>query len=482
MIITEGGAGIGNGHISRCTSLYEAFEEKGIVPELVINGDETYGALLRDKNYLILDWLKERKRLHELTEGADVAVIDSYLGEPDFYRDVSSSTGVGIYMDDYKRMDYPSGIVVNGSIGAEDLHYPRKEGITYLLGPRYIPLRRAFRYVPEKTLNERVKGIVVTLGGNDARNITPGIMRTLHDNHGELTKTVIIGPGFRNREEIEREADSRTTMMYCSDAEEMKALMFESDIAISAGGQTLYELARVGVPAIAVAVADNQMDNIGGWQKAGFVEYAGRWEDKEVLRNISDKVEALEDIRARQRMSQIGRSVVDGKGAQRIVARIRGVFTKGALVVRRAEVKDMSAVFELSNDPEIRRNSFHEEGIGLDDHRLWFAGKLSSTDCVFLVAEAAGVFIGQVRFDVTGEEAVISLGIGSDFRGLGLGQDILQKAIVHLKAHLPAVTMIRAYIKVENFLSVKFFERARFRFVRKRVLHNQNALEYVLHV
>ena len=36
-IITEGGKNIGFGHITRCLSLYQAFEEKGILPKFIIN-------------------------------------------------------------------------------------------------------------------------------------------------------------------------------------------------------------------------------------------------------------------------------------------------------------------------------------------------------------------------------------------------------------------------------------------------------------
>ena len=35
-ILTEGGENKGFGHITRCTSLYQAFEEKGIIPEFIV--------------------------------------------------------------------------------------------------------------------------------------------------------------------------------------------------------------------------------------------------------------------------------------------------------------------------------------------------------------------------------------------------------------------------------------------------------------
>jgi hypothetical protein len=42
LILTEGGKNTGFGHIIRCISIYQAFEECGINPVLIINGDESY--------------------------------------------------------------------------------------------------------------------------------------------------------------------------------------------------------------------------------------------------------------------------------------------------------------------------------------------------------------------------------------------------------------------------------------------------------
>lgn len=39
-IITEGSKNKGFGHITRCLSLYQAFEEKEIIPEPILNSDD----------------------------------------------------------------------------------------------------------------------------------------------------------------------------------------------------------------------------------------------------------------------------------------------------------------------------------------------------------------------------------------------------------------------------------------------------------
>jgi UDP-2,4-diacetamido-2,4,6-trideoxy-beta-L-altropyranose hydrolase len=321
-IITEGSRDIGFGHITRCTSLYQAFEEKSISPVFIIRGDETVRDFLRDISYKIFNWIEEVDNLFDFIKNADVAIIDSYLADYEFYKKISNLIKLPVYIDDNRRIDYPRGIVINGTIYAEEMDYPVKKDVTYLLGSKYIPIRKEFWYIPEKKINENINSILITFGGDDARNITPKVLTLLTKGYLSLTKNVIIGKGFKNVEEIKSASDGNTNLLYYPQAEGMKNIMLESDIAISASGQTLYELAGVGVPAIAVAVADNQMNNVKGWQKAGFIEYAGLWENKDILENIKNNLNILEDRRMRERISKIGKIFVDGKGARRIVEEI----------------------------------------------------------------------------------------------------------------------------------------------------------------
>jgi UDP-2,4-diacetamido-2,4,6-trideoxy-beta-L-altropyranose hydrolase len=321
-IITEGSRDTGFGHITRCTSLYQAFEEKGVLPIFLINGDETVKDLLNNRNHDIFNWLTDEKRLLTFTEHADVVIIDSYLADYELYEKISGLVKGSVYIDDNKRIDYPRGVVVNGTVYAEELNYPKKIGVDYLLGSQYIPIRKEFWDVPDKRIREHIETIMITFGGDDMRNLTPKVLRIINDNFPSINKKVVIGRGFKNALQIEAQKDDKTYFIHYPDAEGIKQVMLESDIAVSAAGQTLYELARVGVPTIAVAVADNQMNNVKGWMKAGFIEYAGWWEDMLVLENITASIEKLSNKNLRLNKNHIGKMFVDGKGATRIVDEI----------------------------------------------------------------------------------------------------------------------------------------------------------------
>ncbi|MFA5822205.1 MAG: hypothetical protein WC853_03930 [Thermodesulfovibrionales bacterium] len=56
-----------------------------------------------------------------------------------------------------------------------------------------------------------------------------------------------------------------------------------------------------------------------GCQKTGFIEYAGWWEEQDVLEKTVNSLRLLQDVNIRRHRSIIGKTYVDGQGARRIV-------------------------------------------------------------------------------------------------------------------------------------------------------------------
>ncbi len=318
-ILTEGGRDIGFGHITRCFALYDAFLEIGLKPEFIIHGDESITGLFNDKRYKLLKWFDNPNLLINNIFDADIAIIDSYLADSDIYIKIADAVKIAVFMDDNNRIKYPNGVVINGAIYAHELDYPCSEGVHYLLGPSFQPLRREFWNVPEKIINDEVSSVMITFGGEDIRNLTPGLLQLLKDHFPTLKKNVIIGKGYRNVKEIESIKDESIQLYYGIGAGDMKDVMLKSDIAISAGGQTLYELARIGVPTIAVAVAENQIRNIEFWERVGFTESFIFVQDEELFVFIKKKIEKLKDKNIRIDISKKGKDLVSGIGAKNIV-------------------------------------------------------------------------------------------------------------------------------------------------------------------
>jgi spore coat polysaccharide biosynthesis predicted glycosyltransferase SpsG len=318
-ILTEGGKDIGFGHITRCTAIYQMFQEREIQPTFIINDDESACKQFGDSS-ISFDWQNDTERLFSYVEDADVVFIDSYLAGYNLYETISKMVKMAVYFDDEIRIPYPKGFVVNGAIFAERMPYPKRKEVIYLLGAQYAPLRKEFWDVPAKSLRNNIESVMITFGGADIRNITPKILKLLQDDYPELSVKVIVGAGFQNIVEIERHEGNNTKLIYNPNASEMRDIMFESDVAISAGGQTLYELARTGVPTIGICAADNQLQSIIGWQEVGFLKCARWYTDEDMEKGLVSFMKELSCVDVRARMSRAGRVLIDGKGTDRVVS------------------------------------------------------------------------------------------------------------------------------------------------------------------
>ncbi|MDD5005727.1 MAG: UDP-2,4-diacetamido-2,4,6-trideoxy-beta-L-altropyranose hydrolase [Candidatus Omnitrophica bacterium] len=305
-VLTEGGKNIGFGHITRCVALYEAFKERNIEPTLIIKGDKNIVDLLKGKNYKIFNWLKEQNKLFKMLTEADIVIIDSYLANKDLYNRISGIINEKslVMIDDYRRIKYPHGIVVNPSIYGDKLNYSQRDSSDYLLGKDYIILRKEFRETSvNKIIKKRVKDILIMSGGINHSDLMHKIINYLKNKFN--FNFHIVEPN-KNR----------------FNAKEILNLMLKADICISGGGQTTYELARIGIPTIGICFAENQRLNLEEWQKRGFIEYVGWYKNKGLLNRIENSINKFMPYKKRARFSRIGRNLVDGKGVGRIINKL----------------------------------------------------------------------------------------------------------------------------------------------------------------
>lgn len=314
-ILTEGNKKIGFGHITRGMSLYQAFETRGIVPEFLINGDNSILDLVKGANYQMFDWFDERKRLFEIIADADIVIVDSYLADKSLYDKISKAfhNRILVIIDDYNRIEYPVGIIVNPSIYGHKVNYTRKEGTTYLLGNDYVILQKEFWNVPPKSINKGVKNILITFGGINHSDLVYKIVNNLKNKFGFTFNAITAKSDYSS--------ESETINFYEQvNAKTMRNLMLKADICISGGGQTSYELAKVGVPSIGICFAENQKLNLEGWYEKGVIAYAGWHKGDNLLEKIETTINKLVPYEERVHRSKQGRNYIDGKGAKRIVS------------------------------------------------------------------------------------------------------------------------------------------------------------------
>jgi UDP-2,4-diacetamido-2,4,6-trideoxy-beta-L-altropyranose hydrolase len=328
IFLTEGSKKIGFGHITRCLSIYQAFKFKGFDPKFIINADASAKNILKNTNYLLTDWIENKNILYNEIKNTDVLFIDSYLADISVYKKLSNIAKLCVYIDDYERLDYPKGIILNANIHAEKLFLNKKNDNIYLLGTKYIPLRKEFWEIPNKIIKKEVKNIMITFGGDDSKNMTPKILNFFNENYPDFNKYIIIGKAFTNKKGIENIADKNTHLIYYADANKMKETMLLSDIVISAAGQTLYEICATKTPAISITIANNQIGNALGFHEKKLIYYIGNYDDKNIYDNLAHYIEKLKSYDTRKDISNNMNQAVNPKGAIYVTKNILNILGK----------------------------------------------------------------------------------------------------------------------------------------------------------
>lgn len=454
IILTEGGKDYGFGHVARCSSIYQAFLEYGISPKFIINGDDSVKSILNDIPFEVNNWLNN----FDFYDSSDIVIIDSYLANFDFYEKISNKCPLTVYIDDNNRLKYPKGIIVNGTLDVTNMNYSKREEVLYLVGKEFVPLRSDFWNISTLNVKEDIENVLITTGGNDLRNLTPKILDLLNIHYPNIIKKVIIADSFTNTSEIESLKNDNIELIYSPDSKKMAEVMSDIDLAISASGQTLYELACVGIPTIAIGIIENQANNIKNWQKIGFIEYAGCWNNERLLNNVLEKIDYLNDKNVRKDKNLIGTHAIDGKGSLRIAKNILTEYYKKYSIFREIKQDDCLKIFEIANDDEVRQSSFNSDKIELEDHKRWFKNILQSDSTKFYVLEFNEDIIGQIRFDFDEEFPVISISLNKKYRGLGLSKYLLYKGIESDK-----YAKLVAYIKKDNLKSIALFRSMEFK-------------------
>lgn len=302
LILTEGGKDTGFGHTARCLALYQGFKHKGIIAEIIVNGDESVRNIFGNIKYTNINWVVKKEEVVKIVKDYNIVIIDSYLADLDFYKTISNIVETPVYIDDLKRLDYPKGIIVNPSIAGGKLKYSFKKWHRYLLGKEFVILRKVFWHVPDKNVKKNIKNILISFGGKDNSSLIYAIREYLRSK-GNFN--IDIKDANQNK----------------ATAKEMVKSMLKADVCISGGGQTIYELARIGVPTIGICLAKNQLLNLKECSQIGLLDFIGWYNDNRLMSRIEMALEGF-DYKKRLKMNQVCKKYIDGKGSKRITKEI----------------------------------------------------------------------------------------------------------------------------------------------------------------
>lgn len=324
----DGDAGIGLGHVSRCLTLADELVRQGQRVLFVTRDlDEGVRGMTRRRGHAV-ELLPERvsraEELHRLAARiaesgtSAMLVVDGYDFDLAYQRDLRAAGAALACIDDLAAGPQAADIILNQNLWAEPaLYRDVPSGARLLLGPRYALLKPEFRQAPAVADAKRGPRVLVAMGGGDSADVTGRIAGWIERSRAAEV-VLLAGPGYPHLARLRRWTEARAPRFSVVHAPENVAeLMAGADAAVCGGGVTLLELIRLGVPSMAIVLAENQARNVRAFAAAGSAVDLGGIErlDGERLTAMLDGL--LGDPERRRQISAKARRICDGLGAWR---------------------------------------------------------------------------------------------------------------------------------------------------------------------
>ncbi len=150
---------------------------------------------------------------------------------------------------------------------------------------------------------------------------------------------------------------------------------------------------------------------------------------------------------------------------------------KNVITIRKVNLEDLDFTYLLSNETIIRENSYNKEPILYANHQKWFSNKVQNKSAFYYTGEYNRQSVAFLRIDVTSKENIIGIAISKGFRGKGLAVPFLK--LISEEFVKKTNKKITAYIKIDNILSIKSFERAGYVFDEECQVNGEKSVKYI---
>jgi UDP-2,4-diacetamido-2,4,6-trideoxy-beta-L-altropyranose hydrolase len=322
---------IGIGHVMRCLALAQEWRDRGgevavISQELPLHLRERFRAerIAVEQSRGVSGNSGDAEHLANRAEQLEArwVVVDGYSFGTDYQQKVKSRGFKLLFVDDSASAgQYAGDLLLNQNVDATELMYRDRVGSArLLLGPRYALLRQEFRRTrpPNRDFTNPAQKLLVTFGGTDpaglSRKATEAVQLL-----GNIALEVrfLMGataPALQCMKQIALPGNAKLIV----DPRSMVESMLWADAALTAAGSTCWELCYMGIPALVVIVAENQVRIAQGLEVSGAAENLGHHSRLSAADIAQAIASLLSRPVSRKELSTHARALVDGYGAARV--------------------------------------------------------------------------------------------------------------------------------------------------------------------
>ncbi len=316
---------IGTGHLARCLSLSKELGGKGgecvffvKSNDVDLSAYDTSGATVEQLDYSVSDKNATATLLKD--HGPfDWLIVDHYGLDRPWEEHVHAFVPRIMVIDDLNRDHHCDLLLDQNFFRDQTIRYPRlrSEGVPLLIGPEYALLRSEFRGIPHRVGPRKdTTRVNLFFGGADASNLTTIAIEAIRSlQMGAIAADVIVGSANPHRRAVKKLCDSLRWCTYHEQVSNIAELFMRADIGFGAGGSAVWEKCAVGLPTVAVCVADNQIGPMEELEHIGAI----------ILHKGDHDTSGFADILKRSinsphldRVAAVGRKLYDGMGTERV--------------------------------------------------------------------------------------------------------------------------------------------------------------------
>ena len=289
---------LGAGHLMRCLTLAQQVRRRGATVEFICaDFSDHMGALVQQQGFelhmlevsrgtggaQLFDWSMDASCTSDIAGGQpwDWLVVDHYRIDARWEAALRLQARHILVIDDLADRPHVCDVVLDQN------YYPHQEHrydelvpphCRKLLGPRFVLLRREFTEARARLSRHigDVRRILVNFGGADEPNITALALTAIRlIGRKDITIEVMISAATTHRADIEAQVSSLPTARLHLQTSRMAELIVEADLAIGACGSSTWERCCLGLPTLALVLADNQRNGAAALDKAGIIVNLG---------------------------------------------------------------------------------------------------------------------------------------------------------------------------------------------------------------
>lgn len=402
---------IGGGHVMRCLCLADVLARTGADCTFFVNeaAPRTVAALARAPYRMTIVAHGARS----LVAAADQVGPLDWIIVDDYRLDAASETPLRAFarqvmvIDDMADRPHDCDLLLDSVLGRRESDYDglMPEKSCRLTGQDYVLLRPEFALRRGAALARRRAtvqpcSILVSFGLMDPDGIAGEAAVALVAAFPQAQIRLVLGTAAGSTAKVREIASVHRNLEVLVDPPSMSDLMAGSHIAVGAGGSTAWERACLGLPSVAIVLAENQVELAREFERQGGAVAVQR--DAAVWRNVENAVRRMMDEPDYwQELSRKASLICDGLGAARASLRIFPEVAKDGAVItlRRASWEDCDRMLGWQSEPGMRRFSTNPQPPGREEHEKWTRHKLADPGCVMTIIERSGEPVGVLRFD-----------------------------------------------------------------------------------